>query len=168
MKQTLKLWIIVGILTICGTMSFASCTANDDRSALPLGSSKNPSEKKPTIERIVERGKLLVATTGDYRPLSYQEALVWTSASFTETTSAPGIVNAAAYDIPVLIQSNGGTLTVQGAVDDGTPVSVYSVNGTQAGSTVIQDGQAQVATSLQPGSIAIVKIGQKSVKIVVK
>ena len=74
MKQTLKLWIIVGILTICGTMSFASCTANDDRSALPLGSSKNPSEKKPTIERIVERGKLLVGTTGDYRPLSYQEA----------------------------------------------------------------------------------------------
>ena len=87
MKQTLKLWIIVGILTICGTMSFASCTANDDRSAFlrpagskpaelerPLGSSKNPSEKKPTIERIVERGKLLVGTTGDYRPLSYQEA----------------------------------------------------------------------------------------------
>ena len=94
--------------------------------------------------------------------------LVWTSASFTETTSAPGMVNAAAYDIPVLIQSNGGTLTVQGAVNDGTPVSVYSVNGTQAGATVIQDGQAQVATSLQPGSIAIVKIGQKSVKVVVK
>ena len=94
--------------------------------------------------------------------------LVWTSASFTETTSAPGMVNAAAYDIPVLIQSNGGTLTVQGAVDDGTPVSVYSVNGTQAGTTVIQDGQAQVATSLQPGSMAIVKIGQKSVKVVVK
>ena len=74
MKQTLKLWIIVGILTICGTMSFASCTANDDRSALPLDSSKNPSEERPTIERIVKRGKLLVGTTGDYRPLSYQEA----------------------------------------------------------------------------------------------
>ena len=74
MKQTLKLWIIVGILTICGTMSFASCTANDDRSALPLGSSKNASEERPTIERIVDHGKLLVATTGDYRPLSYREA----------------------------------------------------------------------------------------------
>ena len=94
--------------------------------------------------------------------------LVWTSASFTETTSAPGMVNAAAYDIPVLIQSNGGTLTVQGAVNDGTPVSVYNVNGTQAGATVIQDGQAQVATSLQPGCIAIVKVGQESVKVVVK
>ena len=57
---------------------------------------------------------------------------------------------------------------MQGAVDDGTPVSVYNVNGTQAGATVIQDGQAQVATSLQPGCIAIVKVGQKSVKVVVK
>ena len=29
---------------------------------------------KPTITRIQERGKLLVGTTGDYRPLSYREA----------------------------------------------------------------------------------------------
>ena len=30
-------------------------------------------DKQPTIERITERGKLLVGTTGDYRPLSYLE-----------------------------------------------------------------------------------------------
>ena len=52
------------ILTICCTATFASCTSNDD----------NPSEKQPTIERIVERGRLMVGTTGDYRPLSYREA----------------------------------------------------------------------------------------------
>ena len=63
MKRT-KLWMLAVILTICGTAAFASCTANDD----------NPSEKQPTIERIQERGKLLVGTTGDYRPLSYREA----------------------------------------------------------------------------------------------
>ena len=63
MKRT-RLWLIALILTICGTAAFASCTANDD----------NPSEKQPTIERIQERGKLLVGTTGDYRPLSYREA----------------------------------------------------------------------------------------------
>ena len=63
MKRT-KLWMLAVILTICGTAVFASCTANDD----------NPSEKQPTIERIQERGKLLVGTTGDYRPLSYREA----------------------------------------------------------------------------------------------
>ena len=59
-----KLWMLAAILAICGTVTFASCTANND----------NPAKKQPTIERIVERGKLLVGTTGDYRPLSYREA----------------------------------------------------------------------------------------------
>ena len=59
-----KIWMHVAILVICGSVSFASCTVNDD----------NPSEKQPIIERIAERGTLLVGTTGDYRPLSYREA----------------------------------------------------------------------------------------------
>ena len=67
----------------------------------------------------------------------------------------------------VLIQSEGGSIKVQG-VDEGTQVNVYSTNGTQAGSAVSQAGAATINTNLQPGSIAIVKIGQKSVKVVVK
>jgi len=63
MKKNLK-WMLAAIFTICGTAVFASCTANDD----------NTLEKQPTIGRIVERGTLLVGTTGDYRPLSYREA----------------------------------------------------------------------------------------------
>lgn len=62
--KKVRLWMLAAILTICGTAAFASCTTNDDNSA----------EKQPTIERIQERGKLLVGTTGDYRPLSYREA----------------------------------------------------------------------------------------------
>ena len=80
-----------------------------------------------------------------------------------------GITNGIA-NIPanaVLIQCEGGSIKVQG-VDDGTQVNVYSVNGTQAGSAVGQNGQATIGTSLQPGSVAIVKIGKKSVKVVVK
>lgn len=67
----------------------------------------------------------------------------------------------------VMIQSNGGTLNIQGA-EDGTQISVYSVNGSQVGSAVSSYGQASVNTSLQPGSIAIVKIGQKSMKVFLK
>ena len=67
----------------------------------------------------------------------------------------------------VLMQSEAGVLSIQG-VDDGTPVSVYTVNGTEAGSSVSNGGQAQVNTNLQPGTVAIVKIGEKSVKVVVK
>ena len=67
----------------------------------------------------------------------------------------------------VLIQSSDGILTIQGT-DDGTPIAVYTLNGQQAGSAISQNGQATIGTTLQPGSVAIVKIGQKSVKVVVK
>ena len=80
-----------------------------------------------------------------------------------------GITNGIA-NIPanaVLIQSEGGSIKVQG-VDESTQVNVYGINGTQAGSAISQSGAATINTNLQPGSIAIVKIGQKSVKVVVK
>ena len=67
----------------------------------------------------------------------------------------------------VLIQSQGGTITVQGC-EEGEQVSVYGINGTQAGTSISQNGAAIVNTSLQPGSITIVKIGDNSVKVVMK
>ena len=76
-----------------------------------------------------------------------------------------GIANVAAQ--AVLIQSEGGSIKVQG-IDEGTQVNVYSINGTQAGSAISQSGAATINTNLQPGSVAIVKIGQKSVKVVIK
>ena len=62
MKQT-KLWMTALILIVFSTATFASCTSDEEQS----------SQQQPTVQRIVERGKLLVATTGDYRPLSYRE-----------------------------------------------------------------------------------------------
>ena len=85
------------------------------------------------------------------------------------TPQTEGITNGIA-NIPaqaVLIQSEGGSIKVQG-VDEGTQVNVYSINGTQAGSAISQSGAATINTNLQPGSIAIVKIGQKSVKVAIK
>lgn len=69
--------------------------------------------------------------------------------------------------LPVLIQSNRGTITVQGA-NEGTEVSVFSVNGMKQGSAIATNGLATIYTSLHPGSTAIVKIGQRAVKIMVK
>ena len=85
------------------------------------------------------------------------------------TPQTEGISNGIAQ-VParaVMIQSNGGTLTIQGA-EDGTPIKVYSVNGCQVGSAVSSNGQATVNTTLQSGSVAIVKIGERSVKVVTK
>ena len=84
------------------------------------------------------------------------------------TPQTEGITNGIA-NIPaqaVLIQSEGGSIKVQG-VDEGTQVNVYSINGTQAGSAISQSGAATINTNLQPGSIAIVKVGQKSVKVAI-
>lgn len=69
--------------------------------------------------------------------------------------------------LPVLIQTENRTVTVSGA-DDGTHVTVYGVNGIKAGSAISSNGKAQVAVNLPTGSIAIVKIGEKAVKVVMK
>ena len=76
-----------------------------------------------------------------------------------------GVANIRA--LPLLIQTNGSTLTISGA-DDGTPITVYSINGIEAGSVISQNGAAIIPTSLQPGSAAIVKVGKKAIKVVVK
>ena len=80
-----------------------------------------------------------------------------------------GIINTVANvrALPLLIQSNGSTLTVSGA-DDGTPITVYSINGTEAGSSISQNGAATIPTTLQFGSAAIVKVGNKAIKVVIK
>ena len=65
MKQT-KLWMLAAILSIiCGACITTCCTSSDDNPVVET--------QQPTIQRITERGKLLVGTTGDYRPLSYRE-----------------------------------------------------------------------------------------------
>ncbi len=69
--------------------------------------------------------------------------------------------------MPALIQSQGGTITIQGAAD-GTPITVYSTDGKECGSTIAAGGNATIATSLQSGSIAVVKIGKKAVKVLLK
>ena len=76
-----------------------------------------------------------------------------------------GVANVPANAL--LIRNEAGVFTIEGA-DDDTQVSVYTVNGTQAGSAFSKNGQATVATNLQAGSVAIVKIGEKSVKVVLK
>ena len=70
--------------------------------------------------------------------------------------------------VPVLIQSQGGTITIQGAAE-GTPIAIYGIDGKKYGSTIVEkDGSTTISTSLQPGSIAIVKIGERSVKVAIK
>ena len=67
----------------------------------------------------------------------------------------------------VLIQCRNGRVTVSG-IDDGTTIAVYDLSGNQLGCAASSGGTAVVNTSLPNGSTIIVKIGDKSVKMVVK
>ncbi len=69
--------------------------------------------------------------------------------------------------LPVLIQTQDGTITVQGAAK-GTNVSVFSVNGILQDSAIADEGIVILNTALQLGSVAVVKIGEKTVKVAIK
>ena len=68
---------------------------------------------------------------------------------------------------PVLIQSSEGAITITGLAD-GTVVTATSTAGTQLATATTTDGTATLTTDLEAGSIAIVKIGEHSVKVVIK
>ena len=67
----------------------------------------------------------------------------------------------------VLIQSNGGILDIQG-IDEGTPVSVFNTAGQLVGAAKASAGNTSISTTLRKGEVGIVKIGEKSVKVLVK
>ena len=66
----------------------------------------------------------------------------------------------------VLIKNTDGIITING-IDDGTRVSVYSLNGAQESSILSRDGTATLYSSAKSGSTIIVKIGNKSVKVLI-
>lgn len=90
--------------------------------------------------------------------------LVWTNAIFTETTEPSTSAKAVTESIPVLISAKSGTITVT-CEQEGQPVAVYSVDGKALGNSTVSGGQATIATPLQKGQVAIVKVGNRSVKI---
>lgn len=68
---------------------------------------------------------------------------------------------------PVLIQSNGCVLNISG-INDGADIVVYSVSGQMVGNSKAMGNQASVFTNMKKGEIAIVKIGDKSVKVAIQ
>lgn len=68
---------------------------------------------------------------------------------------------------PVLIQSNGGMLSICG-VAEGTAISVYDTTGRMVGSATATNGTTNISTTLGCGTIGIVKIGDKAVKVAIK
>ena len=67
----------------------------------------------------------------------------------------------------VLIQANNGQITIIGA-DYGTCIAAYSVSGQMIASKGSNGTETTLLTDLRRGEIAIIKIGEKSVKVVMQ
>lgn len=93
--------------------------------------------------------------------------LVWTDAIFTETTPSTSSAKAVQESIPMLISAKGGNISVK-CEADGQEVNVYTIDGQSFGSATVKNGEALISTSIQSGEIAVVKVGGRSVKVIMR
>ena len=89
--------------------------------------------------------------------------LCWIEIGDSENDTT-GIINIPAT--AALITSNNGTITVNCSLN-GEAVAVYTTGGVLVSTTTIENGSATIATGLSKGTITIIKIGKKSVKVII-
>ena len=97
--------------------------------------------------------------------LSYQAADQWKEFFFIDEGIPTGIAQVAERNVQ--IQASDGMVSLSG-IADGLPIAIYRTDGTQVASGTASDGMATLTTNMAKGSVAIVKIGGKSVKIVMR
>lgn len=106
------------------------------------------------------------ATKTDYENSeTVQATLCW----IDQQPKTEGITNGISQILAraIMIQSEDGILTIQG-VDEGTTVAVYNVSGLMVGSTKANSNQVSLATNIKKGEVAIIKIGENSVKVLMQ
>ena len=69
------------------------------------------------------------------------------------------------YSHLLLIKSREGVVTIEGLAD-GTQVSLYGTDSSLLGTSTSNGKKATISTSLKNGTIVIVKMGDKTVKII--
>lgn len=87
-----------------------------------------------------------------------------------ETAQNPENITTEVIEVParaILIQTQNGSIIINGT-STGEQIEVYDINGILQGSTTATGRATVIPTTISAGSVAIVKIGQKSVKVVVK
>ena len=95
----------------------------------------------------------------------YKAIMPW--CYFSKIVAIDGTDIAEVQAVSVLIQTQGNSVTVEGA-EAGTEIILYGVNGVQLDSVIATTGTASLNASRLSGSVAIVKIGNKTVKVLVK
>lgn len=106
------------------------------------------------------------ATKSDYLTSEVATAtLCWIDTTPHTEGISNGLANISSN--AVLVKANHGQINVEGALE-GTTVTVYDINGMEIGSAVSSDGIATISTNIPVGSIAIIKIKDKCLKILMR
>ena len=101
--------------------------------------------------------------TGYENSETVNATLCWIECNCNSNNGGTNIINVPTT--AVLITSNNGVLYINCALENES-VEIYTTNGTFIGTTTIVNGNATIQTGLAKGSVAIVKIGNKSVKVI--
>ena len=91
--------------------------------------------------------------------------LCWVNAEPETEGIANGVANVRSYG--VMLQGSDGFISISG-LEKGTPISVYNTAGQMVGSANASANMTTVNTTLRSGEIGIVKMGDKSVKVLMK
>ena len=95
---------------------------------------------------------------------AYQTADYWKDFQKLQGFDATAIAKVSAAE---QIESANGQITVTG-LTDGTTVAVYDLSGKQVGTATSKGGQVNISTGMTVGSAAIVKVGERSIKTMMK
>lgn len=90
--------------------------------------------------------------------------LVWTDATFT--TKGKSVAKNMKIR-PLLIQSDNGIVNIQG-LENGTEATIYNISGQLIGSANTSNNTTSISTLLKPGEEAILKVGNRSINLIMR
>ena len=146
-----------------GTLSFDCATANAEFVSDVTCSDINKFDTDKINFSTTYNISVYAMATGYENSETVNATLCWIECNCNSNNGGANIINVPAT--AVLITSSNSTLSINCSLD-GESVEIYTTNGTLIGTTTIANGNATIQTGLTKGSIAIVKIGEKSVKVI--
>ena len=100
--------------------------------------------------------------TGHDNSDTVNATLCWIECDCNENNNN-NIINIPAKE--VLVTSNNGTININCALE-GEVIELYTIDAMHIGSTTIENGCATIESGLSKGDIAIIKIAEKSIKVI--
>jgi hypothetical protein len=89
--------------------------------------------------------------------------LCWIECDCSADNNTTDVINVPAK--AVFVTSNNGTINISCALE-GEVVELYTSDAMYIGSTTIENGTATIESGLSKGDIAIIKIAEKSIKVI--